>query len=135
MKTQATLHCHGFNDRDQILVKSVLLAFGDLDNSIWSYADGTSADLVLVDCDNLLAVRDAARGYLHGKHVIACSRDGVSCDGAGFSLPKPLRPKHVIAMLQHMDQSGELPPAMAIAANDPPTAPAGEDLMMFPFLI
>lgn len=129
MKTQATLHCHGFNEHDRKVVKSLLVSFGDMPNTVWRYADEDSADLVLVDCDNLLAVRDAARGYLHARHLVACSNAGASCDGALSRLAKPLRPRHVIDLLLTLDPILARTPLLA--AND-----AQEDHpMMFPAMI
>ena len=126
MKTAATLHCHGFNEHDRTVIKSVLQSFGNLPHSVWSYAEAELADLVLVDCDNLLAVRDVARGRIHGKHVVACSARGASCDGAQQLLDKPVRPRHVIDLLLALDAGADF--QSHPAANDA----AAEPMMMFP---
>jgi hypothetical protein len=136
MKTASTLHCHGFNEHDRNVIKSLLRTFGELPNSIWSYADSETADLVLVDCDNLLAVRDAERGYLHGKLLVACSARGSSCNGAQRLLDKPLRPRHVIDLLKSLDSVTAT--MGANAANDAHAVNAeaeAEPLMMFPIMI
>lgn len=129
MKTASTLHCHGFNEHDRTVIKSLLRSFGELPNSVWSYAEEDLADLVLVDCDNLLAVRDVARGRIHGKRVVACSVRGASCDGANLQMDKPLRPRLVIGLLLALDEGADF--REHPAANDAPTA---EPMMMFPVM-
>jgi hypothetical protein len=130
MKTIATVHCHGFTEHDRTVIKSLLRSCGDQPGATWRYADTDSADLVLVDCDNLLAVRDAERGYLQAKRLIACSAQGASCPGAHQQLRKPLRPTQVLKLLTGLDLSEEQP-----APEVPVMRGPAEPLMMFPVMI
>lgn len=130
MKTTATVHCHGFNAHDRTVIKSLLRAFGEQPDASWQYADTETADLVLVDCDNLLAVRDAERGYLHATRLIACSAQGSSCQGAHQHMRKPLRPTQVLKLLQGEPLTDDDPADPAPLFREP-----AEPMMMFPVMI
>ncbi|MDO8331350.1 MAG: hypothetical protein Q7T36_12875 [Fluviicoccus sp.] len=107
MKTSATLHCYGFSDHHRTIIKSLLQTFGQMPGSVWTYVDHDAADVVLVDCDNPQAVWDATEGRLEGLFLVACSNRNVRCPGARHFLPKPLRPRDLVTLLNSLDNAQE----------------------------
>ncbi|HMY27682.1 MAG TPA: hypothetical protein PLF28_06735 [Agitococcus sp.] len=90
-------------EHDKALIKSLLATFGDRGDNQWAFTeDMSNADVVVVDFESH-AQKLPLRGAKHGHIVVAYSQQAPSNPPTPFMLPKPVRGRDFVKLLERME--------------------------------
>ena len=90
-------------EHDKALIKSLLKTFGDRGDNQWAFTEEMSnADVAIVDFESH-AQKLPLRGAKHGHIVVAYSQQAPSNPPTPFMLPKPVRGRDFVKLLERME--------------------------------